>query len=238
MNEKNKYISMNEVNPLASASSTLSLPLLALNCDIKHDFGKRTFDILFSLVILITTLPLFLLIALAIRLSSKGKIVYAHERISRGGRPFKCYKFRTMYPDADQRLQEILEKCPERLKEWEAHHKLKNDPRITPIGSFLRKTSLDEFPQFWNVLIGDMSIVGPRPVVRAEVIKHLGPNAASILRVRPGITGPWQISGRSDISYPQRIKMDLDYVSSRTFWKDMIIVLKTVPCMIFSKGAY
>jgi len=143
-----------------------------------------------------------------------------------------------MYPDADQRLKEILEKCPQKLQEWEANHKLKNDPRITPIGSFLRKTSLDEFPQFWNVLIGDMSIVGPRPVVRDEVIKHLGPNALTILKVRPGITGPWQISGRSDVSYSQRIQLDLNYVRNRSFVSDCKIVFKTIPCMIFSRGAY
>ena len=229
---------MNDINQIAASNQSLSLSLLPLNCEIKHDFAKRTFDILFSLTTLILTFPLFILISLAICLSSKGKVVYAHERIGRGGKPFKCYKFRTMYPDADQRLQEILHKCPEKRKEWEQHHKFKNDPRITPIGAFLRKTSLDEFPQFWNVLIGDMSIVGPRPVVKAEVLKHLGSNASKILQLRPGITGSWQISGRSDLSYAKRIELDLDYIHHRTFLKDLWIVIKTIPCILFSKGAY
>lgn len=199
---------------------------------------KRAFDIVFSATVLILSLPLFVIVAASIFFSSRGKIVYAHHRIGRGGRPFRCYKFRTMYPDADIRIKEILEKYPEYRKEWEQNHKLKNDPRITPIGTFLRKTSLDEFPQFWNILKGDLSVVGPRPVVKAELEKHFGAKASKILSVRPGLTGLWQISGRSDTNYQTRILLDEQYVDNQSFLKDLKIISKTIPVMLKSKGAY
>lgn len=206
---------------------------------IRHIPIKRIFDILFSLIILLVGFPVFLIIALIIRFSSPGKIIYSHKRIGRGAKTFQCYKFRTMYADADARLKEILTSDPERKAEWEKTFKLKNDPRITPIGAFLRKTSLDELPQFWNVLKGDLSIVGPRPVVREEVDKYLGEKALKILSIRPGLTGPWQVSGRSDIScYKKRIELDEYYVDNRTFVLDLKMIAKTIPVMIFSKGAY
>lgn len=205
---------------------------------IKHNVGKRLFDIVFSLLVLVLTSPLMLVIALLVRLSSKGQIVYAHERIGRGGKSFRCFKFRTMYSDADIRIKEILENCPVLKKEWEQTHKLKNDPRVTPIGKFLRKTSLDEFPQFWNILKGDLSVCGPRPMVQHEITKHLGPKAAKILSIRPGLTGLWQISGRSNVSYAIRIKMDEQYVDEHSMYLDIKIIAKTIPNMFFSKGAY
>lgn len=205
---------------------------------VKHNAGKRLFDIVFSILILILSLPLMAFIALAVRFSSKGKIIYAHERIGRGGRPFRCLKFRTMYADADIRLKEILENCPKLRKEWDQNHKLKVDPRVTPIGKFLRKTSLDEFPQFWNVLKGDLSVVGPRAVVHYEITKHFGPKAARILTIRPGLTGLWQISGRSNVSYAHRIKMDEQYVDEHSLYLDIKIIAKTIPSVFFSKGAY
>lgn len=217
-------------------------------CEVRHLPTKRVFDIIFSLCALTFGLPLFALIALTIRLTSPGKAVYFHERIGRGGKPFHCYKFRTMYADADERLQELLENDPEIRREWESCHKLKNDPRVTPIGQFLRKTSLDELPQFWNVLKGDLSVVGPRPVVHAEVQKHLGAKAAKILSVRPGLTGIWQVSGRSDTSYVTRIKLDekyVDHVHRRSaplsldlIALDLKLIVKTIPSMISTKGAY
>jgi undecaprenyl-phosphate galactose phosphotransferase len=143
-----------------------------------------------------------------------------------------------MYPDADKRLKEILDSCPHLLQEWELCHKLKSDPRITPFGNFLRKTSLDELPQFWNVLKGDLSVVGPRPVVKAELEKHLTGQAEKILAIRPGLTGPWQVSGRSDTSYQKRVELDLHYVNNQSFWWDLVLVFKTIPAMIFTKGAY
>lgn len=209
-----------------------------LTVQIKHKPIKRIFDILFSLSALSLCMPLFLVVALIVKLSSKGPIFFSHTRIGRGGEKFKCYKFRTMYPDAEERLRDILSNCTKTREEWENFHKLKQDPRITPIGSFLRKTSLDEFPQFWNVLKGDLSVVGPRPVVEAEIIKHYGVKAMDILQFRPGITGPWQVSGRNDISYDNRIKLDQKYVENQSLLLDIKLIAKTIPAIFNSKGAY
>jgi undecaprenyl-phosphate galactose phosphotransferase len=209
-----------------------------LKFEIKHKPFKRIFDILFSFIALTLCFPLFLLIAIAIRLNSKGPVIYSHERIGRGGKPFCCYKFRTMYPDADDRLKELLSSDSAFHEEWKTHRKLKKDPRITPIGKFLRKTSLDEFMQFWNVFRGDLSIVGPRPVVREEVTDYLGEKAVKILSVRPGLTCIWQVSGRSDTSYPHRIKLDEQYVDNHSFLLDLRLIAKTIPSMIASRGAY
>lgn len=204
----------------------------------KQDPAKRLFDVIFSLAVLILLLPIFLLISLCIKASSKGKILYSHERIGRGGKPFQCLKFRTMYADAEIRLKEILANDPSKMREWCENFKLKNDPRITPLGFFLRKTSLDELPQFWNVLKGNLSVVGPRPVVHDEIIKHYGAKAAKILSVRPGITGMWQVYGRSDVCYQTRIMLDEKYVENQSLLLDIKLVLKTIPSMIFPKGAY
>lgn len=205
---------------------------------VRHLPVKRIVDIAFSSLALLLSLPLLFVVAVCIRLSSYGSIVYAHERIGRGGRPFKCYKFRTMHKDAEKLLQECLQASPELRKEWEQNHKLKNDPRVTGIGKILRKLSLDEFPQFWNVIKGDMSVVGPRPMVREEVEKKLGSKAAKILSVRPGLTGIWQTSGRSNTSYVKRVQMDELYVERRTIWMDLKLIFKTVPSMLSSRGAY
>lgn len=228
---------MKETNQLSLTPQRMSLTE-AFKCEVKHIPIKRAFDILFSFLVLVLGSPVFLLIALAIRLTSKGKILYSHERIGRGGTPFQCYKFRTMHPDADERLQEILKNDPDRREEWQQTRKLKNDPRITPIGSFLRRTSLDELPQFWNVLRGDLSVVGPRPVVQVEVTEHLGVKAYKILSIRPGLTGIWQVSGRSDTSYQTRIKFDEEYVDTHSFILDIKLIAKTIPSMISSRGAY
>lgn len=205
---------------------------------IKHTPGKRLFDIFFSLSVLILGFPIFFIIAVAIRFSSPGKIFYCHERIGRGGKPFLCYKFRTMYQDADIRLSEILTSNPLLQEEWIQFRKLKKDPRITPLGHFLRKTSLDELPQFWNVLKGNLSTVGPRPVVKEEVKDYMGEKANKILSIRPGLTGIWQVSGRNDTSYEIRIYLDEKYVDSYNFLLDLALILKTIPKMLFSKGAY
>lgn len=203
-----------------------------------RNFFKRFFDIVFSLLILILCLPVFAGIALAICLSSRGAIVYSHERIGRSGRTFLCYKFRSMYSDADARLEELLAQNPQLNAEWIASRKLKEDPRVTPVGKFLRKTSLDELPQFWNVLKGDLSVVGPRPLVAAEVADYLREKAPKILSVRPGLTCIWQVSGRNDTSYDTRIQLDEAYVDNQSFLLDLKLIFKTIPCMIFSKGAY
>lgn len=205
---------------------------------VRHYPFKRAFDIAFSLLALIVGSPLFLLVALCVRFSSKGRVIYSHERIGRGGKTFRCYKFRTMYRDADHRLKDILSKNPDLKEEWEKKHKLVNDPRVTPVGSFLRKTSLDELPQFWNVLKGDLSVVGPRPVVKAEVQRFLGIRAPLILSVRPGLTGIWQVSGRSNTSYEERLAMDEEYISKQSILLDLKLIARTVPAMVFTRGAY
>lgn len=205
---------------------------------VKHHPAKRIFDIFFSLTVLMLGIPIFLLIALAIKLSSKGSPIYSHLRIGRGGRPFKCYKFRTMYQDADNRLKEILDNDPIKKEEWDRRHKLLDDPRVTPIGKFLRKTSLDELPQFWNVLIGDLSVVGPRPVIFHELQTHFGEKAAKILSMRPGMTGVWQVSGRNDTSYETRVHLDEHYIDNRSMLMDIRLICKTIPCMFTKKGAY
>ncbi len=205
---------------------------------MQHSVRKRTFDILFSLLALTLAAPLMLAVAIAVKLTSRGPVFFSHERIGRGGRSFHCYKFRTMYADAEERLEELLASDPTLKKEWEETHKLQKDPRVTPIGNFLRKTSLDELPQFWNALKGDLSVVGPRPVVSKEIQRHFGKKAAKILSIRPGITGLWQTSGRNNISYPDRIALEEEYVEKRSLLMDLRLILKTIPSMLTSRGAY
>lgn len=209
-----------------------------IQCTIRHFPAKRAFDIFFSLAALIILFPLLFLIAAAIKLTSGGKVFYAHRRIGRGGKLFYCYKFRTMYPDADQRLDAILNSDPAKKREWESRQKLTNDPRVTAVGAFLRKASLDELPQFFNVLKGDMSVVGPRPVVEQEIADHFGLKAAKIFSIRPGITGPWQVSGRSDTSYSTRVTLDEKYVDSQSMMLDIKLIAKTIPTILSSRGAY
>ncbi len=219
-------------------STTQPFNFEGFQCKIKHLPTKRIFDLGFSTLALLFLGPIYLFITALIRISSPGKAIYFHERIGRGGKPFRCYKFRTMFADADERLSEILDSCPAMKKEWEAAHKLKNDPRVTPIGKFLRKCSLDELPQFWNVIKGDLSIVGPRPVLQEEIDKHFGLKAAKILSIRPGITGIWQVSGRSDTTYTQRVALDEKYIDEHHFLFDLKLIVKTVPAMFSSRGAY
>ncbi len=199
---------------------------------------KRGFDILFSSTALICGLPLFLLLALLVAITSRANPIYRQTRVGRGGKLFACFKFRTMCLDAEERLQKLLQTHPERRREWLATRKLKDDPRITSLGHFLRRTSLDELPQFLNVLLGDMSMVGPRPISEEEVRLYLGHHASEILQMKPGITGIWQTSGRNNISFAQRIHMDREYVRTHTFLSDLKLVLKTIPQLMQGKGAY
>jgi Undecaprenyl-phosphate galactose phosphotransferase WbaP len=200
---------------------------------------KRLFDIVFSLSVLILLAPVYLVIALLIVISSPGSVFYVQERVGKNRKSFRCLKFRTMVENADEILREMMEKSPNIRQEFEENFKLKKDPRITWIGHFLRVTSLDEFPQFWNVLKGDMSVVGPRPLVAEELPKY-GRHMDKILTIRPGITGLWQVSGRNDIPYPLRVRMDLYYANFRNFWIDLWIIFKTIGVVIFPKnnGAY
>ena len=205
---------------------------------VKHLPGKRIFDVLFSLCVLILGFPVFLLISLFISFSSPGPIFYGHKRIGRGGKVIICWKFRTMHIGADKILETLLQSDPLLKNEWQKFYKLKNDPRITPIGNFLRKTSLDELPQFWNVLKGDLSIVGPRPCVEKEVQEKFGDKVHKILSIRPGITGIWQTSGRNHISWKTRILLDEEYVNTHSFKKDLLLIGKTIIAMCFSRGAF
>ena len=217
-----------------------------LNTQIRHDPIKRMFDITFSLSILICLSPLYVLLYLLVKLSSDGPVFFKSRRLGRGGKIIECLKFRTMYKDAESRLNELLLSNSEMAKEWENFYKLKNDPRITPLGRMMRKTSLDELPQFINVLKGDLSVVGPRapaligpPESFLQEIKHVyGASAAKILSVRPGITGIWQISGRSSITLEEKRILEASYAETRTFWKDLLVVFKTIPAVFSSKGAF
>lgn len=180
--------------------------------------------------------PLFLLLALMVRLSSSGPIFYRAKRLGLGGRNIEVFKFRTMYADADKRLEEMLAQNPELAAEWRSKFKLDNDARITPLGRFLRKTSLDELPQLFNVLRGEMAMVGPRPIVEAEKA-YYGEHYEVFCRVKPGITGLWQVSGRSDISYDRRVALDLYYVFNWSIWLDLYILAMTFLEVTRCRGA-
>ena len=200
---------------------------------------KSLFDYLFSLLFIITFLPLFFLISLLIKFSSRGPIFFLQKRIGKNNIPFKCIKFRTMNPEAKDILENILLKDSLLKKEFEETHKIKNDPRITPIGKFLRKTSLDELPQFLNVLRGEMSIIGPRPIVKEEKKKY-GKNLKKVLLIKPGITGLWQVSGRNNLTYKRRVMLDLNYVKNYSLIMDFRILVRTFGVILFplDRGAY
>lgn len=203
------------------------------------DFAKRVFDIVFSGLVLAIFSPLYLVLALLIAISSPGPIFYIQERVGKNYKRFGCIKFRTMVNNADEMLESLMANSPEMREEFEDNFKLRDDPRITWIGKFLRLTSLDEFPQFWNVLIGDMSVVGPRPLVPEELHKY-GNRIDKVLTIKPGITGLWQVSGRNDIPYPLRVQMDVYYVNARNLWLDLWVVIKTIGVVVFphNNGAY
>lgn len=199
-------------------------------------FIKRLFDIVVSII----SLPLLLLIgiiAIVIRLETPGPTIYAHERIGKKGKTFRCYKFRTMYRDAEERLKEILDTNEEIRNEWLENWKLKDDPRITKAGRFLRKTSLDELPQIFNVIKGEMSLVGPRPYLLREKA-DIGENLHIICNAKPGITGLWQVSGRSDTGYKYRVKLDSWYIMNWSLWLDIAIIFKTIRVVVKMEGAY
>ncbi|RTZ61126.1 MAG: UDP-phosphate galactose phosphotransferase [Gammaproteobacteria bacterium] len=213
--------------------------LLRLQNNLSRQFPriiKRTFDLLAAPLLLLLASPLFLYLIVRIR-QDGGPAFFAHERIGRYGKPFQCYKFRSMRPDAGEVLQHLLENDETARAEWELDQKLKDDPRITPIGNFLRKTSLDELPQLWNVLKGDMSLVGPRPIVRDELEKY-GFDQHYYLDTWPGMTGLWQTSGRNNTSYRERVCLDTWYVRNWSLWYDIVILMKTLPAVFSRQGSY
>lgn len=196
--------------------------------------AKRIFDVAVASIALVLLSPLFLIIAVLIRLTSPGEIIFAQQRCGQDGRLFLCYKFRSMVPNAHWVLENDDTLKASFTREW----KLVDDPRVTPIGRFIRKTSLDELPQLWNVLKGDMSIVGPRPVQPAELREQYGQHGPLVMQAKPGMTGLWQVSGRSLLSYEQRVALDVQYVYRRSMWFDLLIVLRTIPALVIARGAH
>lgn len=200
-------------------------------------FLKRMFDLVLGSIILILISPIMLLIIIAIRLDSKGPALFSHTRLGKDGKCFKCLKFRTMVTNAQEVLENLLKNDPEIRKEWEKDFKLKKDPRITRIGKILRKTSLDELPQLLNVIKGEMSLVGPRPIITEEIEKY-GYYYEVFKRVSPGITGLWQVSGRNDVDYEDRVQLDVWYIHNWSIWMDIMVLIRTIGVVLARNGAY
>ena len=195
------------------------------------------FDLVLASVLLVFFAPIMALVAALIYLQDGGPVFFAHRRLGYGGQTFPCMKFRSMAVDAEARLERLLEQSAEARAEWAQDHKLKNDPRITPLGSFLRRSSLDELPQLFNVLRGEMRFVGPRPIVQAEVARY-GRRFRDYCSVRPGITGLWQVSGRNDVSYRRRVAIDTLYARARNPQLDLKILVMTLPAVLLKRGSY
>lgn len=198
--------------------------------------AKRALDVVVSALLLVLASPVLLVVALAVK-SDGGPLLFGHQRVGHGGRMFPCWKFRSMVPNAEAVLKEVLANDPVRAEEWRQTLKLKNDPRVTRFGDFLRRSSLDELPQLFNVLRGDMSLIGPRPVTKGELERY-GDAQDYYLAVRPGITGLWQVSGRNDTTYGERVQLDSWYVRNWSLWNDVVILLRTIPAVLRRSGAY
>lgn len=203
----------------------------------KNRVMKRVFDLICSVFCLIVLSPLFALLALLVKLDSRGPVFFGHARVGKDGKEFICYKFRTMVPNAQQVLEDLLKNDLEARSQWQKDYKLKDDPRITRVGNILRKTSLDELPQIWNVLKGEMSLIGPRPIVTEE-IEMYGQKSKYFFKVTPGITGLWQVSGRNDIDYDERVLLDEYYAKNWSLWLDIEILLRTIGAVLKKNGAY
>lgn len=205
--------------------------------DLYREHIKRGLDLLLALLVFPLLLPILAFLIVLIKLDSKGPAIFKSERIGKNGRRFAIYKLRTMCLNAEEKLQEILNSNATLRKEWVTDHKLRNDPRVTRVGRIIRALSLDEIPQVFNVIKGDMSFVGPRPIVEAEIVKY-GIDFSNYTRMRPGITGLWQVNGRNDTSYENRVAFDKKYAKEVTLAQDLLILLKTVPVALSKKGAY
>jgi lipopolysaccharide/colanic/teichoic acid biosynthesis glycosyltransferase len=206
-----------------------------VDVEIRPATGRRVVETVLAVTGILVASPVLLVLAVLIVVSTPGPIWYAQVRVGRGGQLFRCYKLRTMVPNAADILEALLRDDPEARVEYERHCKLKDDPRITPLGKILRKTSLDELPQLVNVIKGDMALVGPRPVVPHELTRY-GDAADLLLSVRPGLTGLWQVSGRNDLSYDERVDLDLEYVRRRSLRLDAGIILRTIQQMVVPHG--
>ena len=198
---------------------------------------KRALDLVATAVGGIFVLPILLGLALLVWAESGGPVLYSAQRLGRDGKLFSCLKFRTMVPDAEAALQRLLAEDPLAREEYAKYHKLREDPRVTHVGRFLRKTSLDELPQLWNVLRGEMSLVGPRPYLPRES-EDIGVTQSDILRVYPGITGPWQVTGRNHASFDERVRMDAHYVRDWSVWLDIVLLARTVRTLVSDRGAF
>lgn len=203
--------------------------------DIKAAF-RDAFDRVLAFCALLFFLPFLVIVTIALLVTHRRPVLFEHRRIGKGGQHFACLKFRTMSLDADEQLKRLLESDPIARAEWDAHQKLEDDPRVTCLGRFLRKSSLDELPQLWNVIRGEMALVGPRPIVDDEV-HHYGDRFSDYASVKPGITGLWQVSGRSDTTYEERVALDMDYIENQSFLRDLSILLRTVKVVFAGKGA-
>lgn len=242
MTANSQLISVKTVQELIRKSVSALLNLQRLKLSFFVDNGslyKRIFDLVFASLVLAIFSPLYLILMVLIALNSPGPIFYVQKRIGKNYQAFKCIKFRTMVNDAEQELVTIMEGSEQIRQEFQESFKLKQDPRITKMGQFLRLTSLDELPQFWNVLKGEMSVVGPRPLVPEELPKY-GRRINTVLQVKPGITGLWQVSGRNDIPYPKRVQIDVYYANSHNWQMDLWIIYKTIGVVLFPRnnGAY
>lgn len=222
---------LKEIGDIIGFSSTHNLTIKS------YYYFKRFIDIFIILLFIPILLPVFLILSLIVGCTSRGPVFYGHKRVGKNGKEFKCWKFRSMVINSQEMLEEILKNDPIRAAEWEAERKFKDDPRVTKIGKFLRKTSLDELPQLINVLTGEMSLVGPRPVTEPELEKY-GSSKDYVLSVLPGISGLWQVNGRSETSYEERIYFDTYYIQNWSVWFDIWILIKTVFVVIKGKGAY
>lgn len=204
--------------------------------NVWNRFGKGCLDYILTLSGCILLLPILGIIMLKIKADSPGPAVYDGYRLGRNGKPFRCFKFRSMYVNGDEILEQYLQEHPEKREEWETYHKLEEDPRVTPFGNFMRRTSIDELPQIFNVLRGEMSLVGPRPYLVSEE-KDMGHYAEAILLAKPGITGLWQVSGRSDIAFKDRLELEAWYVGNWNVWLDLVLLFKTIKVVLWRKGA-
>ena len=204
---------------------------------LKSRSVKRAIDLVLSFIGIILVSPFLIIIAILIRIDSPGPVIYKASRIGKDLNLFACYKFRSMYVDADERLNKLLEENSEMQKEYSKYHKIKDDPRVTKIGKILRKLSLDELPQIVNVILGQMSLVGPRPYLPREQVK-MGPTVGFVSQVRPGMTGYWQVSARNSSTFEERLEMDNFYISNWTPWLDVVILIQTVRVVLLGKGAY
>lgn len=230
--------------PMASVDASILFSEKILMLNLRNNLAsatnrifKRAFDLALTIVGGILISPALVAITVAVAVENRGRVIFAHERVGRLGKKFPCYKFQTMVPDAEARLEKYLAENPEARREWNENFKLTNDPRVTRLGAYLRRTSLDELPQLWNVIRGEMSLVGPRPIVEAEVPRY-GENIREYYMVLPGITGMWQVSGRSDTTYAERVAMDTWYVQNWSVWVDIMYLFKTVKAVVTGRGAY